>query len=400
MSSLSLKNLDLKNKKVLVRVDFNVPLDENGVITDSTRIEESLPTIEFILKKGGSVTLLSHLGRPDGKVDPKYSLKPCAQKLAKLLHKPIYFSSDCLGEDAKSKNSRLKPGEVLLLENLRFYPAEEDPSLDPDFAKKLASYGDYYVNDAFGAAHRAHSSIVPLAKAFSGKAASGLLLEKEIEALTPLFLKPSKPFHVIIGGAKISSKLGILHALLQKADALFIGGAMAFTFLKAKGISIGESRYEPTLLDAAIEIMQLCMQKNISLFLPLDIVVCKEFSATSTSKIVDVESGIEKGWRGMDIGPKTLFFWENELKKAHSIFWNGPLGVFEFPAFAEGTFDLATFLSSLTCPRIVGGGDSVAAINQLKLAKKFSHISTGGGASLEFLEKGTLPGIEALSKIE
>ncbi len=398
MDRTPLESLDCKNKKVLLRVDFNVPFDENKSITDATRIEESIPSIKFILKQGGSVILLSHRGRPDGKPNPKYSLKECGKKLSELLKLPVLFAEDCIGPETKRKIVALKPGQVLLLENLRFYAAEEKPDLDPTFISTLASYGDLYVNDAFGAAHRAHASIVPLAKAFSGKAASGMLLEKEIKALSPLCNCPQKPFHVIIGGAKISSKLGVLLKLIEKADALFIGGAMAFTFFKAKGIAIGESLYEPKLLDAAIDIMQRCMQKNIPLFLPTDVVISSEFSPNSLSKVVDIESGIEKGWQGLDIGPKTIFLWEKELQKAHSIFWNGPMGVFEFPSFAEGTFQLAKFLSSLKCTRIIGGGDSVAAIDKLKLAKQFSHISTGGGASLEFLEQGSLPGIDALSK--
>ena len=398
MTYLSVKDLDMKGKKVLLRVDFNVPFDKDNNITDLTRIKESLPTIRLILEKGGRIILMSHLGRPNGTKNLQYSLKPCAEALSTLLHHPVLFISDIMGQETKKNLSTLQDGEVALLENLRFYEAEENPSLDLSFAKNLASYGDLYVNDAFGASHREHSSIVTLADHFPSKAATGLLLEKEIEALDKLATMPPRPFHAIIGGAKISSKLGVLQALVNKADALYIGGAMAFTFLLALGIEIGDSPCEPNLINTAKELINTCKERKIPLFLPDDLLISKDFSNTSEFKTIKSSQGIEKGWRGMDIGPETLFTWEHELKKARSIFWNGPVGVFEFSYFANGTFTLSKFLSSLSSERIIGGGDSVAAINQLGLASYFTHISTGGGASLEFLEKGTLPGIEILTK--
>lgn len=393
MDYLSLKDLSFKDIKALVRVDFNVPLNSKGEITDITRIKACVPTIRYILEQGGSVILLSHLGRPDGKKNEKYTLKPCAHTLSTLLQYPVLFASDCLGKEALKQIDSLQPKEVLLLENLRFYPSEEQPDLDPSFAKTLASYGDVYVNDAFGTAHRKHSSTYSLPNFFPGKAVAGFLMEKEIQALSKFVNNPSTPFHVIIGGAKISSKIGVLKAVLNKAQAIYIGGAMAFTFLAAKGISIGDSIYEPGLIKEAQNFLKECKDKNISLFFPVDLIV----SNGNSSKIIDISQGIEKGWKGMDIGPKTLVLWTQELSKAKSIFWNGPVGVFEDPLFAKGTFHLAQFLSSLSSERIVGGGDSIAAIDQLHLADHFTHISTGGGASLEFLEYGTLPGIEILS---
>ena len=398
MPYLSVKDLDMKGKKVLLRVDFNVPFDKENNIADLTRIKESLPTIRLILEKGGSVILLSHLGRPNGTKNLEYTLKPCAEALSSLLNHPVFFISDITGQETKKNLAKLKDGEIVLLENLRFYEAEENPSIDLSFAKNLASYGDLYVNDAFGASHRQHSSVVTLASHFPSKAAAGLLLEKEIEALDKLTKMPPRPFHAIIGGAKISSKLGVLQALANKADALYIGGAMAFTFLSALGIEIGDSPSEPNLINTAKELINTCKERKTPLFLPSDLLISKDFSNTSECKTIKSSQGIENGWRGMDIGPETLLTWESELKKARSIFWNGPVGVFEFSHFANGTFTLAKFLSSLSSERIIGGGDSVAAINQLGLSNYFTHISTGGGASLEFLEKGTLPGIEILTK--
>ena len=398
MQKISAKNLDMKGKKILLRVDFNVPFDKDNNIADLTRIKESLPTIRLILEKGGSIILMSHLGKPKGKKDLKYTLKPCAEALSILLKHPVLFIPDSMGIETKQKLSNMKDGEIALLENLRFYEAEENPNSDLSFAKKLASYGDFYINDAFGASHREHSSIVTLARHFPTKAAAGLLLEKEIAALSILSNNPPHPFHAIIGGSKIASKIGVLETLASKADALYIGGAMAFTFLLALGIEIGDSPYEPDFIDIAKELMNTCKKRKIPLFLPNDFLISKEFSNSTEFTIIKSQSGIKKGWRGMDVGPETLACWEKELKKAHSIFWNGPVGVFEFSHFANGTFSLARFLSSLHSKRIVGGGDSVAAINQLNLAKYFTHISTGGGSSLEFIEKGSLPGIEALTK--
>lgn len=398
MHQLSIKDLDLKGKKVLLRVDFNVPFNKENKITDLTRIEESLPTIRLILEKGGTIILMSHLGRPEGKKNLKYTLKPCAEALSKIINRPVLFIPDSIGRETQKAISNLKEGEVALLENLRFYEAEEKPEIDLSFAKNIALYGDLYVNDAFGASHRNHSSIVTLASHFPTKAAAGLLLEKEIKELKRLSDAPSRPFHAIIGGSKISSKLGVLKILVNKVDALYIGGAMAFTFLLALGTEIGDSPYEPDLIETAKGLINTCQKRKITLFLPSDFLISKDFSNTSAFKTIKSSQGIEKGWRGMDIGPETLSSWENELKKAHSIFWNGPVGVFEFSRFSNGTYALAKFLSSLHSERVIGGGDSVAAINQLGLSKYFTHVSTGGGASLEFLEKGTLPGIEILTK--
>jgi phosphoglycerate kinase len=392
MSIHSLTDLTFTGKKALVRVDFNVPLKEDGSVADTLKISESLPTIQYILKQGGSVILLSHLG------NPKFSLKPCGTVLSKLLGGGVLFAQDCLGEETKKKVTNLKAGEVLLLENLRFYPAEEKPKLDPSFAETLASYGDIYINDAFATCHRNHSSITSLPKKFPGASAAGFLLEKEIKALSLLSTSPPRPFHAIVGGSKVSSKLGVLRSLLEKADALYIGGAMAFTFFKALGYCIGNSLFEPDLVPIAKDLINECAQRKICLFLPEDIVEADAFSNGASKKIITLsKEGIDAGWYGMDIGPKTLTSWEHSLKEAGSIFWNGPVGVFELPAFSEGTFSLVRFLSTLSSCRIVGGGDSAAAVHQTGLSKNFTHISTGGGASLEFIEHGTLPGIEALT---
>lgn len=391
MSIASVDDLPLQGKNVLVRVDFNVPLDAAGNITDLTRIKASLPTLELILKKKGKIILLSHLGRPKGEKNLKYTLRPCARALSALLQKEVSFIPDCL-----QLHTRENQEEILLLENLRFYPAEENPKLDPTFTKTLASYGDFYVNDAFAASHRNHASIVDLAHCFSGRAAEGLLLEKERKNLTILVTNPPHPFHLIVGGAKVSSKLGVLHSLLPKTSALYIGGGMAFTFLKAAGYSIGNSLYEPNVLEEAKKVLSFCKQNTIPLFLPEDLVITQEITPTSPFKTQSSQGGIETGWQGVDIGPKTIKTWKNSLQTAASIFWNGPLGVFEIPNFAKGTLEMAQFLSKLPSLRIIGGGDSCAAIQALNISNNFSHISTGGGASLEFLEKGSLPGIEAL----
>ena len=394
MDYLSLTDLPLKKTKVLLRVDFNVPFNSQGEITDLTRIKASIPTINYILEQGGSVILLSHRGRPNGKKEDKYTLEPCGVALASLLHRPVLFAKDSLGEKTKKQVDSLQAGEILLLENLRFYPAEEHPEIDASFAKTLASYGDVFINDAFGTAHRKHASTFDLATYFPKKSGAGFLMQKEITALSKLRDHPHSPFHVIIGGAKVSSKIGVLTTLTNTMQALYIGGAMAFTFLAALNYSIGDSLYESDQIPTAKNIIETCKKKNIFLFLPIDLIV----SNGITSKTIDTIEGVEKGWQGMDIGPKTITLWKQELTKANSIFWNGPLGVFENPSFAEGTFAIAKALASFSSERIVGGGDSIAAIDQLHLADKFTHISTGGGASLEFLEKGTLPGIEILSK--
>lgn len=393
---LSLKDLDVKGKKVLMRVDFNVPLDK-GSITDDTRIKASLPSINYVLDHGGSVILMSHLGRPKGKKNPEFSLAPCAKRLSELLHRNVIMAPDCIGPETEKLAQNLKSGEVLLLENLRFHEAEEHPEKDSSFAKKLAKLGDLYVNDAFGTAHRAHSSTVEITKYFPGKSAMGFLLEKEIRYLGQALLNPKRPFYAIIGGAKISTKIGVLKSLTQIVDALFIGGGMAYTFLKAQNIPIGDSIHEDEFLPQALEILKICHEKGIKFFLPEDYVVANQYSSDAKTQIVPKEQGIPPGYQGMDIGPKTIALFTKEIPNAKTILWNGPLGVFEFDQFAKGTESIAKALASSSATTIVGGGDSIAALNKLGLADKMSHLSTGGGASLEFIEFGTLPGIEALS---
>lgn len=398
MDILTLQDLPLKGKKVLIRVDFNVPFDEEGHIADDTRIRSSLPTIQYVLKQGGSAILMSHLGRPKEKKDPSLSLKPCAKRLEELLHHPVLMAPDCIGPKVESLAQNLLPGSILMLENLRFHAAEEKPEQDPSFAKQLAQLGDFYVNDAFGTAHRAHSSTATITTYFPGKAAAGFLLQKEIEFLGKYFDRPKHPFYAIIGGAKVSTKLGVLHSLLAKVDALFIGGGMAYTFFKAQGIAIGNSLCEDNLLEEAKKFQDLAAKKNIPLFLPKDLVIAQAFTKDAKHKIIEASHGIPAGFQGMDIGPMTCKEWKNTLQNAQMVFWNGPVGVFEFPAFSKGTKAIAETLAQLPAITIAGGGDSVAAINQLGLAEKFSHISTGGGATLEYIQFGHLPGITALSK--
>jgi phosphoglycerate kinase len=385
-----MQDLNVKGKKVLLRVDFNVPLDKEGLITDNTRIKESIPTIQWLLDHGAAVILLSHLGRPKQK-EAALSLKVCAKPLENLLGRSVLF----LGDDL-DLCKKLKAGDVALMENLRFNPAEEKPELDPDFAKQLASCGDIYVNDAFATAHRAHTSTALIAEFFPKKRGAGFLLQKEIQHFEPLLKNPKHPFFAIIGGAKVSSKLGVLKSLIEKVDAFFIGGGMAYTFFKSQGIEIGDSIFEPELVGQANDFLETCKKNKTQVFLPIDLVIADRFAEDAKIQVVEANLGIPKGWQGMDIGPKTLKNWQNELTKAKTVFWNGPVGVFEFPAFARGTKELSLALSSLHATTIVGGGDSVAAINQAGLSQKFTHVSTGGGAALEYLEFGKLPGIEAL----
>jgi phosphoglycerate kinase len=397
MPKLMIQDLPLAGKKVIIRVDFNVPLNKDGSIADDTRIRESLPTIQKALQEGASVILMSHLGRPQSKQDVQFSLGICAKKLSQLIAAPVFFATDCIGKEVDKMIQELKGGQVLLLENLRFYPAEENPSLDPNFAKELAKGIDYYVNDAFAAAHRNHSSISVIEKYFPGRAAMGLLMEKEMRYLQPLLENPKHPFYVIIGGAKVSSKLGVLKSLLRHVDAFFIGGGMGLTFLRALGIETGASNVEATLLDEARNFMHAAKEKGVSLYLPIDLVIADQFRSDATFKTLTLPEPIPAGWMGMDIGPATVQLWSEQLKQASTIFWNGPLGVFEFPPFARGTQRIANCLAGLNAITIIGGGDSVAAIQGMNIAGKFTHLSTGGGASLEFLEKGHLPGIDALT---
>jgi len=394
---MSLSDLPIAGKKVLVRVDFNVPLDPKGNILDDTRIKAALPTIQYILDQGASPILMSHLGRPKGEKNPKLSLAVCAERLKSLLGQKVEIAPDCIGEKVEKLAKGLKPGQILLLENLRFNPGEENPESDPSFASSLAKLGDFYVNDAFGTAHRAHSSTVTIAQYFVGKRAPGLLMQKEIDFLDSAFAAPKRPFYAIIGGAKVSTKLEVLKSLLEKVDALFIGGGMAYTFLKAQGFEISDSLVEDQLLPFAKEFLELSEKKKIPVFLPKDFVVADAFSNNANKKIVLSASGIPPGFQGLDIGPITRTEWANTLKAAQLVFWNGPLGVFEFSNFSEGTHSIAITVADLDAITIVGGGDSVAAINQLKIAKQFSHISTGGGACLEYIQYGHLPGIDAIS---
>lgn len=397
VKKLSIKDVELEGKRALIRVDFNVPLDNNGAIFDDTKILASLQTIQYVLSSGGSCILMSHFGRPTQK-SKEFSLAPCAERLSKLLHRKVTMAPDCIGTEVEKLTKNIQPGDVIMLENVRFYPAEEKPDLDPDFAKTLASYADIFINDAFGSAHRAHSSTATVAKYFPGNAVSGFLIEREMEFLGEALLKPKRPFFAIIGGVKVSTKLGILKSLLQKVDALFIGGAMAYTFLKALDKNVGNSIVEAAMIPKAKELIQFALEKNIPLYFPEDTVITNSLAADAVIEVVQVDIGIPESFQGVDIGPKTIETWTQKLKEAKTILWNGPVGIFENPKFSKGTFSLANTLSQLQgVVTIVGGGDSVAAIQQAGCSSKISHISTGGGASLEYIEKGTLPGIEALS---
>lgn len=399
LDKLSVRDLDLKGKKVLIRVDFNVPL-EKGSITDDTRIRESIPTIKYVLEAGGIPILMSHLGRPKGHVDPQLSLAPCAKRLSELLQKPVKMAKECCGPTVEEIAAQLKPGEILLLENVRFHPGEENPVKEPTFVSSLAKLGDVYINDAFGSSHREHASVVGITKFFPGRAAAGFLLEKEIAYLGSTLLNPERPFCAVVGGAKISSKFRVLESLMKKADILLIGGAMANTFLKSEEIEIGDSLYEREFIPVARELLDISIQPKCKIILPIDLVVAQEINPKAKTRVVTIKEGVPKGFKALDIGPQTIQLYTAELKKAATVFWNGPLGVFECPPFAKGTHEIAKAIANLSAITIVGGGDSVAAIEQAGLADKVKHLSTGGGASLEFVEYGTLPGIEALSNKE
>jgi phosphoglycerate kinase len=376
----------LAGKRVLVRVDFNVPL-KNSVIGDDTRIRAALPTIQYILSNGASAVLMSHLGRPKG-VDPSQSLKPVAVRLGELLGKPIRFAEDCVGPAAESMAKDLKPGEVLLLENLRFHKEEEKN--DPNFAKQLAVLGDLYVDDAFGSAHRAHASVEAVAHFLP--AAAGFLMEKEINFLGKVLENPEHPLIAILGGAKISDKLPVIRNLLPLADKLIIGGGMANTFLKAEGYEMGDSLVENEAIEQARELLGCCSGK---LMLPIDVIVADSFSNDANSEVVSIGQ-VKPGWRILDIGPHTTIKFADALRDAKMIVWNGPMGVFEFSKFAAGTTEMAKAVSSSSALTVIGGGDSVAAVEKAGVADKITHISTGGGASLEFLEGKTLPGVAVL----
>lgn len=396
MKKTQLEDLPVEGKRVLVRVDFNVPLNPDGSIADDTRIQTALPTIQLLLKKGACVILMSHLGRPQSKQDVDFSLGICAKRLAELLTAPVFFALDSIGSEVEKQAHELKPGQVLLLENLRFYPAEEKPELDPSFALHLSRLAEYYVDDAFGAAHRPHSSIASIVRYFPRRAALGLLMKKEISFLEPLVTHPQHPFYVLIGGAKVSTKIGALKALCSKADEIFIGGGMAYTFLKVLGKEVGDSLVEKSALAEAERFLQTCTVQNVQVHLPLDLVIANAFSNEAQTETLATTSSIPRGWQGMDIGPKTIEAWALAFKKCATLFWNGPVGVFEFPRFSQGTKAIAQALAELKALTVVGGGDSVAAIKGFGLENQFTHLSTGGGASLEFLEFGHLPGIKAI----
>ena len=391
MNKKTVKDIDLKGKKVFVRCDFNVPMDEKQNITDNTRIVAALPTIKYLLEQDCKIILASHLGRPKGEVKPEFSLAPVAKELSKLLNKEVIMAKDVIGEDATNKAENLKEGEIMLLENVRFHREETDN--DPEFAKKLASMAEIYVNDAFGAAHRAHASTAGIAQYLP--AVSGFLIEKELTVLGNAINNPERPFMAILGGAKVSDKIGVIDSLLDKVDTLMICGGMAYTFFKAQGYSVGNSLCEEEKTGLALEAMEKAKQKGVKLLLPVDTKVGKEFKPDTESKTV-AWTDIPDGWEGFDIGEKTIEMFKNELKNAKTVIWNGPVGLFEFDQFAIGTNEIAKTLADLDATTIIGGGDSGAAVAKAGLADKMTHICTGGGASLEFLEGKKLPGIECL----
>lgn len=396
MNKLTIKELDLRGKRVFIRVDFNVPL-KDGVVTDDTRIRETLPTLKLAIEKGGRLVLASHLGRPKGGPDAKYSVKPAAKKLEELLGKAVAFAADCVGADAEAKSMALKDGDVLVLENVRFHPEEEKN--DEAFSKQLAALCDgVFVSDAFGSAHRAHASVVGITK-FVRQAAAGLLMEKELVYIGKAMSNPTRPFVAILGGAKVSDKIEVVENLMRIADAMLIGGGMAYTFLKAQGVPIGKSLVEDDKLDLAKKILTDAERKNFKLLLPVDHVITPELKAGAPSRVVNA-GATPADQMGLDIGPETIEAYKAEIAKAKTIVWNGPMGVFEMPAFARGTLEIAKAVAARTAAgatSIIGGGDSVAAVHKAGVADKISHISTGGGASLEFLGGRKLPGVEALT---
>ncbi|NCC51446.1 MAG: phosphoglycerate kinase [Spartobacteria bacterium] len=414
MNKKTVRDVDFKGKRVLMRVDFNVPL-QDGVVNDDTRIVAAVPTIKYVLEQGASVILMSHLGRPKGKVNPDMSLKPVAEPLAALLERPVQCANDCVGPEVEAQAADLKPGEVLLLENLRFHAEEEgkaklaDDASDEEkaaakadmkkrqevFARQLAALADVYVDDAFGTAHRAHASMAVVTR-FMEESVAGFLLEKEIEYLGNAVANPEHPFVAIIGGAKISGKIDVITNLMGKVDALLIGGGMAYTFYKAKGLPIGNSLLEEDKVELAGEILKQAEASKVKLLLPVDHVVADKFDATAQTKTVG-EAGIEEGWMALDIGPETMALYCREIADAKTVVWNGPMGCFEMAPFAKGTTAVAQAVADADCVSIIGGGDSVSAVKKAGLDDKMTHISTGGGASLEFLEGKALPGVVALS---
>ena len=393
MAKKTIQDIDVSGKRVLVRVDFNVPLAEDGTVSDDKRIVAALPTIRYLLEHNAKVILCSHLGRPKGQVNPKYSLAPVGARLSELLpDTKIWFAEDTVGESAKTAIDDMKDGEIVLLENVRFYPEEEKN--DPEFAKKLASLADIFVSDAFGTVHRAHASTAGVAAYLP--AVAGFLIGKELGVMGEALDNPKRPFVAILGGAKVADKIGVIKNLLGKCDSLIIGGGMAYTFLKAQGYGIGTSLLDAESIDLAKDIMAEAKAKNVNFLLPIDTVVATEFDANAEHKVVP-STEIPDGWMGMDIGPKTAELFKKTIVEAATVVWNGPMGVFEFPAFDEGTKKVAEACAECAGTTIIGGGDSASAVKKLGFADKMTHISTGGGASLEFLEGKTLPGVAVLN---
>ncbi|MDK2858346.1 MAG: phosphoglycerate kinase [Verrucomicrobiota bacterium] len=397
MNKMTLRDLDVQGKRVLMRVDFNVPV-KDGKVTDDTRITAALPSINYVLEHGGSLVLMSHRGRPNGEKNMEFTLKPAADRLAELVDAKVTLAPDVIGPEVKALVDGLKAGEILVLENVRFYKEEEGKKCTPEeqeaFARELAGFGDVYVDDAFGTAHRAHASMAVVTK-YIDQCAAGFLLEKEIEYLGKTLEAPEKPFVAIIGGAKISGKIDVVTNLMKKCDAILIGGGMAYTFYKAKGLSIGNSLVEEDKVELAREILAQAESKKVKLMLPVDNIAADRFAADAATKIVG--ETIEDGWMALDIGPKTIELYSAEIAKAKTVVWNGPMGCFEMAPFAKGTFAICQAVADSDSVSIIGGGDSVAAVNQSGLADKMSHVSTGGGASLEFMEGKQLPGIVALT---
>lgn len=388
-------DVPLKGKRVLIRADLNAPINDRGEVTDDARLKAAIPTIQYVTEQGGKAIIMSHLGRPGGQRVTSLSLAPIASRLSKLMDIDIILAPDCVGENIEKMTTRMKNGDIIMLENLRFHLSETEPEQDHDFARQLARLGDIYVNDAFGTAHRKHTSTYELPKLFE-HAVAGFLIEKEVLVLNNLLTQAPPPFFAIIGGSKISSKIGMLDALLDKIDGLFIGGAMVFTFMRALGYPTGNSVLDEEHIDTAKQLMKRMKSKGIEFHLPKDLIEATSISNDAEKKIVSIEEGIESGWIGVDIGPDTIREWKISLNKAGTIFWNGPMGIFEIASFANGTREIAKILAESSAMTIVGGGDSAAAIAQMGVTQKITRLSTGGGATLEFIEHGTLPCLEIL----
>lgn len=392
MNKKMIQDVDVKGKRVLMRVDFNVPMNEQGEISDDTRITAALPSIRYLLEQGAKVILMSHLGRPKGQVVESMRMDPVARRLGELLNQPVIKVNDCVGPEVAAAVEKMQDGDVMLLENVRFYAEEE--ANDPEFAKKLASLGDLYVNDAFGTAHRAHASTEGVARHLP--AVAGFLMEKELKFLGSAVNNPKRPFAAILGGAKVKDKIAVIESLLNKVDTLIIGGGMAYTFLKAKGYEVGKSLLDSERIDFCRDVMKQAEAKKVKLLLPVDIVVAREFAAEAENKVVPADQ-IPADWEGLDIGPRTIELFSDAIKSAATVVWNGPMGVFEWEAFANGTKKIAQALADSSAITIIGGGDSASAVEQFGVAERMTHVSTGGGASLEFLEGKELPGVAALN---